>query len=179
MPPEERWHMPSELDVTKNPTLKEASEKWQKQLAAKVHSPLGRPSPQEAEMVRAGRMIEHLEKDLERVNKEIRQSYFGIASRNMAALKEAREGLEMRLAEHYAAIGLYEKAAKLDPRPEYKAEYLGVHNAVNKPDEVREAEQYRLSRIAINATRGLNANDAKAKLQAMGLMKPDAENPPR
>jgi hypothetical protein len=127
----EKWHLPESLDVNKSPQAMSAALREQKALAQKVHSPLAHASPIELEMARAARMIEHLEKDYQRLKTQIL-----IKGRHAnPSVLQARNAIAARLAEHYAQLGNYEKAAALEPRKEYRQQYGQIAKAIDRPDE--------------------------------------------
>lgn len=133
MPPDdnEKWHLPDALDVNKSPQAMAAALREQKQLAQKVHSPLAHASPQELQMARAARMIDHLEKDFFRLKTRILLKGRHVNPQTL----QARNAIAARLAEHYAQLGQFAKAAELEPRPEYQGQYRQIAKALEQPDK--------------------------------------------
>lgn len=111
---EEVWQLPVSLRIT-NPKVREAADRQQADLAAKVNNPFVRLSLLEAERAWAIRR-----------EVETRRALMSVSGTDTARL------LKGRLAEALASQGRYDEAAECDERPEYKAEYQSIHAALSR-----------------------------------------------
>lgn len=134
----EKWELPARLRIT-DPDVLAQSEAMRADLAQRVNSPFARLSPQEQERANAAVIADHLKKDLERVNHQITAIVIvngsDSQSRKLQDLQDARHHISARLAEAYASIGRFDLAAEIDPRPESRAEYVEILEAINRDDD--------------------------------------------
>jgi len=131
----EQWFLPAALDLLKNPSRAKDAREWQAQLAARTISPLSNAGPNNLEMARAVRMIEHLQQDYNRVTVEIGAALVtGEAGANIGELQDARASLAQRIAECLVTIGDYEGAAKIDPREGQRQVYRDIQAAIERDD---------------------------------------------
>jgi len=120
--------LPDSLKIS-NPQVLEQAEQMRADLIQRANSPFARMSPQEQTRARAFKISEELQNDLDIISEQIAR---GEATHE---LKAAQFTIASQLAEQLAITGNYERAYEIDPREEYRAEYRGILEAINRDDE--------------------------------------------
>lgn len=117
---EVQWFLPAALQIS-NPKVAAEAAELRKRLAPTAVSPFAHLSPIQFAQNRAKSRVQHLGRSLEAVTMQMRS---GIGRHELKELQKAHEALRIRLAENLAILGEWQYAASVEPREEYRKEYL-------------------------------------------------------